>query len=160
MKPIIRGGLTILTAFILATVLRQIAAPLLIVVNVFTVAVILFGIIEGETQGAVFGMVCGLIVDSFSLGIFGLAGLANTVTGFVSGFISRKLNVLPLGRLFLFTGVMGALDLGLWMLLSAVFFSEDFPWGGGFLLAQPLVTAVLGTLAYSIYRRLKARHER
>jgi len=160
MKPIIRGGLTILAAFILATVLRQIAAPLLLVVNVFTVAVILFGLIEGETQGAVFGMVSGLVVDSFSLGIFGLAGLANTVTGFVSGFVSRKLNVLPLGRLFLFTGVMGALDLGLWMLLSAVFFAEDFPWGGGFLLVQPLVTAVLGTLAYSIYRRLKARHER
>ncbi len=130
------------------------------IVNVFTVAVILFGLLEGETKGAVFGMICGLVIDSFSLGIFGLSGFANTATGFLSGFISRKLNVLPLGRLFLFTGLMGAFDLGLWVLLSAVFFSEGFPWGGGFLLAQPLVTAALGTVVYSLYRRIKARYER
>jgi len=160
MKLIIKGGLTILTAFILAAALRQISAPLLIGVNVFTVAVILFGLLEGETEGAVFGMICGLVIDSFSLGIFGLSGFANTATGFLSGFISRKLNVLPLGRLFLFTGLMGAFDLGLWVVLSAVFFSEGFPWGGGFLLAQPLVTAALGTVVYSLYRRIKARYER
>ena len=160
MRPIIKGGLTILAAFVLTSALRQLSVPLLLCVNVFTVAVILFGLIEGEMQGAVLGMACGLVVDSFSLGIFGLSGLANTVTGFLSGFISRKMNVLPMGRLFVFTGLMGALDLGLWVLLSAVFFSEGFPWGGGILLAQPLVTAALGTIVYLIYRRIKARHER
>jgi len=160
MKPLIKGGLTILAAFVLTAALRQISVPLLICVNVFTVAVILFGLIEGETQGAVLGMACGLVVDSFSLGIFGLSGLANTVTGFLSGFISRKINVLPTGRLFVFTGLMGALDLGLWLLLSSVFFSEGFAWGGGWLLVQPLITAALGTVVYSIYRRIKARHER
>ncbi|MDP2915689.1 MAG: hypothetical protein Q8O91_09580 [Candidatus Aminicenantes bacterium] len=159
MKPLIKGGLTILAAFVLTAALRQISVPLLICVNVFTVAVILFGLIEGETQGAVLGMACGLVVDSFSLGIFGLSGLANTVTGFLSGFISRKMNVLPIGRLFVFTGLMGALDLGLWVLLSAVF-SEGFPWGGGFLLAQPLVTAALATVVYPIHRRIKTRYER
>jgi len=160
MKLLIKGGLTILAAFAAAAALRQISGPFLLSVNLFTVAVILFGLSEGETAGAILGMACGLVVDSFSLGIFGLSGVANTATGFLSGFISRKMNVLPIGRLFLFTGVMGALDLGLWMLLTAVFFAEDFPWRGGYLLAQPLVTAVLATMTYGILRRIKARRER
>jgi rod shape-determining protein MreD len=160
MKNIIKGGLTILAAFLIYSALHQLSVSVFIGVNVFTIVVILFGIIEGEIGGAIMGMVSGLVVDSFSLGIFGLSGIANTITGFLAGFISRKLNILPLGRLFVFIGVMGALDLGLWVLLSSVFFSEGFPWGGGFLLVQPVLTAVLGTLGYSLYRKLKARHER
>lgn len=160
MKDIIKGGLTILAAFLIYSALHQLSVSVFIAVNVFTIVVILFGIIEGEIGGAIMGMVSGLVVDSFSLGIFGLSGIANTITGFLAGFISRKLNILPLGRLFVFIGVMGALDLGLWVLLSSVFFSEGFPWGGGFLLVQPVLTAVLGTLGYSLYRKLKARHER
>jgi hypothetical protein len=160
MKDIIKGGLTILAAFLVYSALHQLSVSVFIGVNVFTVVVILFGIIEGEIGGAIMGMVSGLVVDSFSLGIFGLSGIANTITGFLAGFISRKMNILPLGRLFVFIGVMGALDLGLWVLLSSVFFSEGFPWGGGFLLVQPVLTAVLGTLSYSLYRTLKARHER
>ena len=160
MKDIIKGGLTILAAFLIYSALHQLSVSVFIGVNVFTIVVILFGIIEGEIGGAIMGMVSGLVVDSFSLGIFGLSGIANTITGFLAGFISRKLNILPLGRLFVFIGVMGALDLGLWVLLSSVFFSEGFPWGGGFLLVQPVLTAVLGTLGYSFYRKIKARHER
>jgi len=160
MKDIIRGGLTILAAFLVYSALHQLSVSVFIGVNVFTIVVILFGIIEGEIGGAIMGMISGLVVDSFSLGIFGLSGIANTITGFLAGYISRKLNILPPGRLFVFIGMMGALDLGLWVLLSSVFFSEGFPWGGGFLLVQPLLTAVLGTLGYSLYRRVKARHER
>ncbi len=160
MKDIIKGGLTILGAFLVYSALHHLSISVFIGVNVFTIVVILFGIIEGEIGGAIMGMACGLVVDSFSLGIFGLSGIANTITGFLAGYISRKLNILPLGRLFVFTGVMGALDLGLWVLLSAVFFSEGFPWGGGFLLVQPVLTAILGTLGYSLYRKFKARHER
>lgn len=159
MRDVIHGGLGVLAAFIVYTALDQISVSLLVCINVFTVTVILFALIKGETGGAIMGMACGLVIDSFSLGIFGLSGIANTVTGFLAGYISRKLNVLPFGRLFVFIGLMGALDLGLWMLMASVFFAEGFPWSGGFFLAQPLFTAVLGTFIFSLYRRIKARHE-
>jgi len=160
MREVIKGGLTVIAAFVVYSVLRHISISMLIGINVFTLAVILFGLIEGEMAGAVMGLACGLVVDSFSLGIFGLSSLAKTITGFLAGYVSRKLNVLPVGRLFIFCAIMGALDLGLWVLLSSVFFSEGFPWGGGFLLAQPLLTAVLGTFFYSLFRKIKARRER
>jgi rod shape-determining protein MreD len=160
MTILLRGSLTVLGVFLVFTVLHGLAVPLVVLVNVFTIAVILFGVIEGEIPGAVFGMVCGLIVDSFSLGVFGLAGVANTVAGYLAGVISRKIDVVRPARLCLFVGLMAALDLGLWAGLSAVFFSEGFPWTGGWLLAQPFVSALLGTAAFLVYRRLKARHDR
>jgi len=158
-RDVIHGGLGVVAAFIVYTVLSQISVSLLICINVFTMMVILFALIKGETAGAIMGMACGLVIDSFSLGIFGLSGIANTVTGFTAGYVSRKLNVLPPGRLFVFIGLMGALDLGLWMLMASVFFAEGFPWGGAFLLAQPLFTAVLGTLVFWLYRRIRVRNE-
>ena len=61
MKPLIKGGLAILAAFAAAAALRQISGPFLLSVNIFTVVVILFGLSEGETAGAILGMACGLI---------------------------------------------------------------------------------------------------
>jgi rod shape-determining protein MreD len=160
MRNIIEGGLIVLAAFILTSALQQISVALTVSVNIFAAAVIVFALNRGELAGAVLGMICGLIVDSFSLGIFGLAGIANTVTGFAAGVISRKINVLPLGRTFVFIGLMGLLDVALWMLLTSVFFAEGLAWGGGLVLVQPLGTAVLGTLVVWLSRRIKVRHER
>lgn len=159
MRDVIKGGLAILATFVVFSALRWISLAVPLAVNVFTVAVILFGLVRGEVAGAVFGMVCGLIIDTFSLGVFGLAGLANTVTGFAAGFISRKLNVLSLRRLFVFMAVLSCCDLGVWIALTALVFDEGLPWGGGLLAVQPLLTAALGTLTFLAYRRIKARHE-
>ena len=112
-QNIIRGGLTVLAAFLVFSALRQISLSLAIGVDVFTVAVIVYGVSEGEIAGAIMGMVCGLIIDAFSLGLFGLAGLSKTVTGFLAGFISRKINVQPPGRMIVFAGLLGAADLAL-----------------------------------------------
>jgi rod shape-determining protein MreD len=160
MTILLRGALTVLAVFLLFSGLHLLAVPFFMLVNVFTIAVILFGLIEGELPGAIFGMVIGLIMDSFSLGVFGLAGLANTATGYLSGVISRKIDVVRPARLFLFVGLMAGLDLGLWLALTGLFFSEGFPWARGWLLAQPAVSAILGTAAYQAYRRIKAHYGR
>ena len=160
MRDAIEGGAIILAALLVYTALHQISASLLVAVNIFSVAVILFGLAKGETAGALMGTACGLIVDSFSLGIFGIAGFAGTVTGFTTGYVSRKINVLPLGRLFVFIGLMGTLNLSLWTLFTSVFFGEGIPWNRGLMLAQPLLTAFLGTLAVVLYRKIKVLRER
>lgn len=159
-QKIIRGGLTVLAAFLVFSALRQISVPLAIGVDVFAVAVIVHGVSEGEVAGAIMGMVCGLIIDAFSLGLFGLAGLSKTVTGYLAGFVSRKINVQPPGRMIVFAGLLGAADLALGVLLTTLVASEGFPWARGWLLVQPAGTAILATSAIQVIRRIKARHER
>jgi rod shape-determining protein MreD len=159
-RSIIKGGLTVLAAFLVFSALRQISLPLAIGVDVFAVAVIVHGVSEGEVAGALIGAVCGLIIDAFSLGLFGLAGLSKTVTGFLAGFVSRKINVQPPGRMIVFAGLLGAADLALGVLLSTLIASKGFSWAGGWLLVQPAGTAILATAVLQVLRRMKARHER
>ena len=159
LRDLIQGGAGLIAAFLLQAALHSIAAPVLLAVNVFAVTVIVFAVLKGELPGALMGLACGLVVDSFSLGIFGLAGIANTVTGFAAGYVSRKLNVQPPGRMVVFMGLMGVLDFSLWVLLTSVVFGQGIPWHRGLVLVQPLLTALLGTLAVTAFRRLKVgRH--
>lgn len=159
LRDVIHGGASLIAAFLLQAALQRVAAPVLLAVNVFAVTVIVFAVLKGELAGAVMGLACGLVVDSFSLGIFGLAGIANTVTGYAAGYVSRKINVLLPSRMVVFIGLMGLLDFSLWVLLTSVFFGQAVPWDRGLVFVQPLLTAVLGTLTYTLIRKLKARHD-
>ena len=160
MRHVLKGGLTVLTALLVFAALRQISAPLVIGVNIFAVAVIVYAAHEGEVAGALVGAVCGLIVDVFSLGLFGLTGLAKTVTGYLAGYFSRKISVLTPGRMFVFAGALGALDLGLWILLVVLIAGESVPWSRGWLLAQPVGTAALAAGCVHALRRIRIRRER
>jgi|GEM_PF-250490 len=159
LRDVIHGGAGLIAAFLLQAALQRVAAPVLLAVNVFAVTVIVFAVLKGELAGAVMGLACGLVVDSFSLGIFGLAGIANTVTGYAAGYVSRKINVLLPSRMVVFIGLMGLLDFSLWVLLTSVFFGQAVPWDRGLVFVQPLLTAVLGTLTYTLIRKLKARRD-
>jgi len=160
MKTLIKGGLAVLAAFLAFTALARISVPALLGVNVFTAAVIVYAVEEGEIPGALAGAASGLIVDVFSYGLFGLAGLVKTATGFLAGFVSRKINVQPPGRLFVFAFVLAALDLGLWVLLAALISSEGIPWAGGWLFFQPVGTAALATSAHVVLRMIGDRRGR
>jgi rod shape-determining protein MreD len=159
LRDVIHGGVSLIAAFLLQAALQRVAAPVLLAVNVFAVTVIVFAVLKGELAGAIMGLACGLVVDSFSLGIFGLAGIANTVTGYAAGYVSRKINVLLPSRMVVFIGLMGLLDFSLWVLLTSVFFGQAVPWDRGLVFVQPLLTAVLGTLTYTLIRKLKARRD-
>lgn len=159
-RHVIRGGLSVLAAFLVFSALRQISLPLALGIDVFTVAVIVHGVSEGEVAGAIVGAICGLIIDAFSHGLFGLAGLSKTVTGFLAGFVSRKINVQPPARMAVFAGLLGAADVALGILLSTLVGAEDVPWARGWILVQPAGTAILATLVIHVLRRTRARHER
>lgn len=159
-RNIINGGLTVLAAFLVFSALRLISLPLALGVNIFTVAVIAAGVTGGEIAGVILGAVCGLIIDAFSIGLFGLAGVTKTITGYLAGYISRKINVQPPGRMAVFSGLLGAADLGLWILLTTLIAAEGIPWARGWLLVQPVGTAILTTAVLQVLRRFKARRER
>ena len=93
MKTGIVGGLAILASTLVFFLLRSLPFSGSLIVDVFTVAVLLYGTFYGEIPGAVLGAIGGLIVDTFSLGIFGLSGMSLTAGGFLAGFVSRKINI-------------------------------------------------------------------
>jgi len=158
MKEAVEVGLGIIIAFLLYTILGKISAAFLQTFNVFTLVVVYFAIARGEIFGASIGTFCGLIQDSFSLGVFGVAGISNTITGFLSGYIAGKINVTPFARNFVFIFFMTSVELVLWLFLYSFIFSEGFNTGKGLIFFQPLITAFLGSLIFLLLRRIKTKY--
>jgi len=157
MKRIIEGASGLVLAVVLHTVLGKVSPPLLVLFNAFSWVVLFFGLTRHEVFGALMGTACGLVQDSLSLGIFGVGGLTKTLLGFGAGYISRKINVTPAGRTFVFVIVLAAVELALWKLLVLFLFGERFAEGGGLVLLQPLATALMVTAAFQVRRRREAR---
>jgi rod shape-determining protein MreD len=112
--------------------------------------------LKGELFGVVLGALCGLLQDSFSMGVFGVAGLSKTLLGFLAGYVSRKMNVIPFFRNFIFIFILATGELAVWAFLYALIFSKRMITGNALFFFQPLATAVLGSSIFALARRLKA----
>jgi len=155
MKSILKTAGAVLAGFLVYTLMGKAGASLLLAVNAFSVIVLVFAIREGEVFGAAMGTVCGLLQDSFSLGVFGVAGLTKTLLGFAAGLISRKIQVAPFFRNFVFIFILATVEIALWVFLYSLIFSAKVITRGGFVFFQPLTTAVLGSAALAIARKMK-----
>ncbi len=133
---------------------------LLVVLNAFSIVVLYFAVRRGEVFGAVLGTACGLVQDSFSLGVFGVGGLTKTLMGFWAGYISRRVDVAPVLRNGAFMLAMAFLEVVLWVSIKAVVRIEPINLQGGLVFLQPLVTAVLGSSLVAAERRIRARSSR
>jgi rod shape-determining protein MreD len=156
LKDILAASAITLAAFLLYSLSGRAYPPLVLVFNAFSIVVILFGVWKGEVFGAVLGTVCGLLQDSFSLGVFGVAGLSKTLLGYLAGFVSRKMQIGPSFRTFVFVFACSASELAVWAFLYAFVFSRKMASGNALILFQPLATAVLGSALFALARRLKA----
>lgn len=121
--------------------------------NFFSIAVILLALRHGEGVGAFSGSVAGLIQDSLTLHIFGLAGLTKTGLGFAVGLAYRKLNLTPFINLFLFIFVASLLELLIWAGLVNLIFNFNPPIKFGAFWFQPLMTTLI---AGFIFRLIKS----
>ncbi len=155
MKNFLWIVLSVIAAFILTTLVAKISLSLFHLFNFFSLVVLYFAIEEGEIYGACLGAFCGLIQDSFSLGVFGVSGIAKTVMGYLAGYFSRKINVVPFRRNFVFNFILIFVEFVIWAGLSAFIFSERIYSGNKLMFFQPLSTAVLGSLIYHYLRKLK-----
>jgi rod shape-determining protein MreD len=159
-KDALRAFLGTLVAVAVYSVAGASAPALLIVFNAFTVVVLFFSVRRGEVFGALLGTMCGLVQDSFSLGVFGVAGLTKTLLGFWTGYISRRIDIAPFARNALFMMVMSVLEMILWVLLTAAVRLESVNFHGGLMLLQPVVTAVLGSSLFAVERWTRSRKSR
>ena len=148
--------LSVLVAFLLHSLLAKISVSLLFLVNFFSLIVIYFAIEKGEIYGACIGAFCGILQDSFSMSVFGVAGIAKTIMGYSAGYFSGKINVMPLKRQFVFIFLLLCVELVIWSILYSFIFSQRVSTGGGLLFFQPLITAVLGSTGYRFVRKLKS----
>ncbi len=147
-------SITTIFALVLFSVLTKISSEFSLVLNVFNLLVLYFALEEGEIYGAVMGSVAGLIQDSFSIGVFGIAGISKTIMGFLAGYISRRINVVPLVRRAVFIFVMLMSEVLLWMFLYSFVISEEFYTAKGWLFLQPVCTTVLAFIVFPIFKKL------
>jgi len=160
LKDLLQAFLGTLAAVFVYSIAGAGAPALLVVFNAFSVVVLYFSIRRGEVFGAVLGTMCGLVQDAFSLGVFGVAGLTKTLLGFWTGFISRRIDVAPFSRNALFMLVMSVLEMILWLLLTALVRPRSVNLQGGLVFLQPVVTALLGGLLFTLERWTRARRAR
>jgi rod shape-determining protein MreD len=157
LRDIFRAGLATLAAFVFYSLLGRVGPSVLFLFNAFAIVVVTFSIGRGEIFGAALGAVCGLVQDSFSLGVFGVAGLTKTLLGFWTGYISRRMDVAPFFRQTVFLFVMSALELVAWLLLSTAILGGRANIRSGLLFLQPVVTAAVGSGILTFVRRIQAR---
>lgn len=148
-------ALSVIGAFLLYSVLGKISLSLLHFFNFFSLVVIYFAMEKGEIYGACLGAFCGLIQDSFSMGVFGVAGIAKTIMGFLAGYFAGKINVTPLRRAFFFIFILNCVELLIWAGLYTFIFSLKVNTGGGLLFFEPLLTALLGAAVFHLVRKKK-----
>lgn len=154
MKIYIKIILVILVAFIVHTLLGKIDHRISLVINLFTITVIYFAVLKGEIFGTVTGAVCGLLQDSFSYGVYGVAGIATTIVGYIAGVISKKIYVISFFRNFLFIFFLTAFQLVIWRLIHSFIFSEPFLSGNSFIFFQPFFNALVGSSLFPVFRKL------
>jgi len=153
MKEYIKVFLVIVVAFLIHTFLGKISNEIPVVVNLFTIIVIYIGVLKGEIFGAVTGAFCGLIQDSFSFGIFGVAGIATTIMGYLAGIISKKIYVISFFKNFIFIFILTAFQLTIWRIIHSFVFSEPLLSGSYYLLFQPFFNALVGSSLFPIFKR-------
>jgi len=150
MRRTLEPLLVVALAVTLYSVLGKISPGLLLACNVFSWAVLYASLLKHEVYGALMGSICGLLQDSLSLGVFGVAGLTKTLLGFSAGYISRKINVVPFFRNYVFLFILAVLELALWKFLSLSLFGEKVTFGGGLVLLQPFVTALAAAALFRV----------
>ncbi|UCE39819.1 MAG: rod shape-determining protein MreD [Candidatus Aminicenantes bacterium] len=156
MKDLVGMLLSVIAAFLLYSLLAKISVSMLFLFNFFSLIVIYFALEKGEIYGAFLGAFCGLLQDSFSMSIFGVAGIAKTIIGYSAGYFSSKINVTPIRRNFVFVFLLLCVELIIWSMLYSFIFSERVNTGEGLIFFQPLITAALGSLAFYLIRKLKS----
>jgi rod shape-determining protein MreD len=153
MRDLLESFIGLILALVLFSLFSYISVYFIQAINVFSLAVIYLSSTRDEIYGACLGAVCGLIQDSFSLGVFGVAGIAKTIMGFLAGFVSKRIDVSTPSRSFLFIFLLITIELIFWAFLYSFIYSKTINTGKGVIFLQPLITALVGSLLFPQIRK-------
>jgi len=150
----------IVLGFIVYSLLIKISSSLIILINVLSIVVVYFAVKHGEIHGAFTGMICGLIQDSFSIGVFGVAGISKTLLGYIAGLIARKIDVQAYTRNLVFCAILLASELLVWMLIYLFIFGSAVYTQHGLLFLQPLCSSLFASFLFPLTSKLKLKFNR
>ena len=153
MKDLLESFLGLIFALILFSLFSHISIYLIQAINIFSLLVIYLASTRDEVYGACLGALCGLIQDSFSSGVFGVAGIAKTIMGFLAGFVSKRIDVSSPSRSFLFIFILITIELIFWAFLYSFIYSKILNTGKGVIFLQPLIAALAGGLLFPQIRK-------
>lgn len=155
----VRKGFILVLGIILAvalySLLGQLNPGLVVLVNTFSIWVMFVAITYGELDGAIMGTCAGLVQDAFTYGIFGLAGLSQTVSGFLAGLLSRKLELGTFYKRTFFIFFFSLLQVMIWLFFFSIIFRKGVFLGHPLLYLQPVVTALLSSALISLLKKIK-----
>jgi rod shape-determining protein MreD len=154
LKHIVNTAAGMAVAFILSSLMGSVSPTLILSFNLLSVVVLYAAVSKGEIYGAVTGMLCGLLQDSFSIGVFGVAGIAKTLAGYTAGSVAKKINLAPFSRRYSFFALVLILELAVWAFLYAAIFSRRIYTAGGLIFLQPFLTALVAVGISPLMRRV------
>ncbi len=153
MTRLLLVGAAIVVALMLQTVVGYQLFGRLIAMDLVLCVVVATGLFFGPTAGLVTGTVAGLCQDALSGGVLGVAGLAKTLAGFMSGVVATQLIVGGIIQravvFFTMTWLHGVCFLGLYAMIERHGIGQ--PWRQ--LLVQSLLNAVLGVVGTQVVER-------
>lgn len=156
---LVRKGFILVFGLILAVavyaLLSWLEPGLVLLINTFFILVILTAILFGELDGAIMGTCAGLFQDALSHGVFGLSGLSLTISGFLAGWLSRKIDLNTLYKRSVFIFIMSLFQLIIWAIFYFLIFRKSLLYSQPFLYFQPGVTALLGGFLLNLLKKIK-----
>jgi rod shape-determining protein MreD len=141
-----------MAAFVLSSLLGRVSPALILSFNLLSVVVLYAAVRKGEIYGAVTGMLCGLLQDSFSIGVLGVAGIAKTLAGYTAGSVAKRINIASFSRRYSFFVLMLLLELAVWAFLYTTIFSQRIYTAGGLIFLQPFLTAMAAVGSFPFIR--------
>jgi rod shape-determining protein MreD len=153
MSRVLLVGVAIIAALMLQTVVGYQLFGRLIGMDLVLVVVVGTALFFGPTAGMVTGTLAGLCQDALSGGVLGVAGLAKTLAGFVTGVIATQFivsSIIPRAVVFFaMTWLHGVCFLGLYAMIER--HGMGHPWRQ--LLVQSLLNASIGVVATRVIER-------
>ncbi|RFT15975.1 MAG: hypothetical protein OP8BY_1981 [Candidatus Saccharicenans subterraneus] len=154
----VRKGFVLVFGLMLAVALYAflgwLEPSLVLLFNTFSILVMVIAIVYGELDGAIMGTCAGLAQDALSYGVFGLAGLSLTISGFLAGWLSRKLDVHTFYKRMVFVFILSLGQLIIWTLFYFLIFRKSLLYSQPVLYLQPLATALLAAVLIRLFRKV------
>ena len=129
-------GITVFLAFIAQTTLFQNFELFSMIPNLLVVLVICFSLVENRILvSSVFGLICGILLDVASSGVFGVSGLLCMLLALLCTFAGEKFFKGKFWVSMLFVLLAGILyEIVYYVLMLGM-------WQGGYLVVMPLLYA-------------------
>ncbi len=121
-----------------------------VIPNILLILIVWFSLYKGSHKGQIMGFFTGIVVDAFSIGIFGANAFLFTGVGFFVGLLKKKVdegNILVQGLLVFFVTFFYCSG---FLLLTKIFGERKVIISGKTLLLLPLYNGLLAPLCFVV----------